>query len=41
MLEDRPYIYIFHGLSPYGINNALDWAPAAAWAQNLRLARSA
>ena len=41
MLADRPYIYIFHGLSPYGISNDLDWAPAAAWAQNLRLARGA
>ena len=41
MLADRPYIYIFHGLSPYGISNDLEWAPAAAWAQNLRLARGA
>lgn len=39
MLVDRPYIYIFHGLSPYGISNDVEWAPAAAWAQNLRLAR--
>ncbi len=41
MLADRPYIYIFHGLSPYGISNDLEWAPAAAWAQNLKLARGA
>ncbi len=40
MMSDRPYIYIFHGLSPYGIHNAVDWTPGASWAQNLRLARS-
>lgn len=41
MLADRPYIYIFHGLSPYGISNVVDWTPAAAWSQNLRLAQGA
>ena len=41
MLADRPFVYIFHGKSPYGISNDLDWGPASAWAQNLRLARGA
>jgi ABC-type transport system substrate-binding protein len=38
MLEDRPYVYIFHSKAPYGINNRVHWVPAAAWAQNLRKA---
>jgi ABC-type transport system substrate-binding protein len=38
MLEERPYVYIFHSKAPYAMNNRVHWVPAAAWAQNLRQA---
>lgn len=38
MLQDRPYVYIFHSKAPYAMNNRVHWVPAAAWAQNLRKA---
>jgi peptide/nickel transport system substrate-binding protein len=34
MLVDRPYIYIFHGRSAYGVRDNATWSPAATWAQS-------
>jgi peptide/nickel transport system substrate-binding protein len=38
MLKDRPYVFVFHSKAPYGVSKQIQWVPASAWAQNLRLA---
>ncbi len=40
MLRDRPYIYIFHGRSPYAMRNTVKWAPANTWAERFSRARA-
>lgn len=41
MMADQPYVFVFHGRSPFAVRKSVAWVPANAWAQRFSRARAA
>lgn len=41
VMDDQPYVYVFHGQAPFAMRKDVQWEPAAAWAQRFSRAEVA